>query len=334
MPESRPLIIRLRHWVGDVVLSVPTLQRLDSAGYKLHLLGKGFAPQLLAGFGWQVHRLAPTLRQRVAQLQELRQSLHRDHARKSASTEAIVFPYSLSSALEARLAGLKACGFSTEGRSLLLGKTVPRPREGHTLEEYWSLGSAFLNEEAPAPKAVSWRNTTAAREQAHALLAGLGLSAQDAPGFILAVPYASGTYGGQSKHWPGFSDWLSNAAASTGCAILLCPGPGEEQAFRSDESRRIIVAPGIDLGVFAALAERARLVIANDTGPGHLAAATGAATLSVLGPTDASRWGVRGQHARTLQVAQGWPSVAQVNAVIEGMMRTDMLPRTVIPSDA
>ena len=47
------------------------------------------------------------------------------------------------------------------------------------------------------------------------------------------------------------------------------------------------MAPGVDLGVFAALAERARLVIANDTGPGHLAAATGANTLSVLGPTDA-----------------------------------------------
>ncbi|MFZ9406677.1 MAG: glycosyltransferase family 9 protein [Burkholderiaceae bacterium] len=323
MPERRPLIVRLRHWVGDVVLSVPTLQRLESAGYELHLIGKGFAPQLLAGFGWTVHRLAPTLRERVAQLRALRASLTPQAGSRTRRPEAIVFPYSFSSALEARLAGLKACGFATEGRSLLLGSTLPRPRTGHTLEEYWSLGSAFLNEDMPAPQAVKWQTTPEAQEQAKTLLAQAGLTRANSPGFILAVPYASGTYGGQSKHWPGFDSWLRQAWQSTGCMTLLCPGPGEEQQVRSDDAAHVRVLPGVDLGVFAALAEHARLVISNDTGPGHLAAATGTLTLSILGPTDASRWAIRGARGHTLQTAQGWPSVDEVRAAIEGMMRSD-----------
>ena len=55
----RPLIVRLRNWVGDVVLSVPLLQRLDAAGYQLQLLGRAWAQDLLAGPGWPVQTLAP-----------------------------------------------------------------------------------------------------------------------------------------------------------------------------------------------------------------------------------------------------------------------------------
>ena len=56
----RPLIVRLRNWVGDVTLGVPTLQRLADAGYDLRLVGKGWAADLLAGHGWPVEALGKT----------------------------------------------------------------------------------------------------------------------------------------------------------------------------------------------------------------------------------------------------------------------------------
>ena len=61
---SRPLIVRLRNWVGDVVLGIPLLQRLEDAGYQLQLLGKGWARDLLAGHGWAVETLPATVRER------------------------------------------------------------------------------------------------------------------------------------------------------------------------------------------------------------------------------------------------------------------------------
>ena len=69
----RPLVVRLCNWIGDVVLSLPALQQLQSAGYALQLYGKGWAPTLLSGYGWPVTVRARTLGERVAQLKALRQ---------------------------------------------------------------------------------------------------------------------------------------------------------------------------------------------------------------------------------------------------------------------
>jgi heptosyltransferase-2 len=73
----------------------------------------------------------------------------------------------------------------------------------------------------------------------------------------------------------------------------MYPGPGEGEAALRDFSRRGGAA-GADLGVYAALLQRAALVVSNDTGPAHIAAAVGTAVLSVLGPTKPSSgrpWG-------------------------------------------
>ena len=43
----RPLIVRLRNWVGDVILGVPALHLLQQNGSQLELLGKGWARSLL-----------------------------------------------------------------------------------------------------------------------------------------------------------------------------------------------------------------------------------------------------------------------------------------------
>lgn len=317
MNESRPLIIRLRNWVGDVVLSVPTLQRLESQGYELHLLGKGFAGALLRGFGWSVYKLEPSFRARVAQLRALRHTL----TRNGIKPRSIIFPYSLSSALEARLAGLKATGFATEGRSLLMSQSMPRPRKVHSSEEYWALGGHFLGVKEPAPTHIPWRIAREDSDRARTLIVESGLAPPGSSGFILAVPYASGGFAGRSKHWPAFEQWIASAYRTHGYPVVLCPGPDEEDQLTFDASSRVIVLPKIDLGLFAALSQEAKLVISNDTGPGHLAAAASAPTLSILGPTPVERWGVRGVRARTLQQPGSWPSLDEVDRAASDILQ-------------
>ncbi|MFY7854808.1 MAG: glycosyltransferase family 9 protein, partial [Rubrivivax sp.] len=78
-----------------------------------------------------------------------------------------------------------------------------------------------------------------------------------------------------------------------------------------------VVLDGGGLGTSGALLQRARLMISNDTGPGHLAAAVGAPLLSVLGPTDARQWGAWGPGVHTVQgqPAPGtWPHRDAVRA--------------------
>ena len=63
--------------------------------------------------------------------------------------------------------------------------------------------------------------------------------------------------------------------------------------FRSDEVVRrakvpllSLVEPPTTLGELAALIERARLVLTNDTGPRHMAVALGVPVVVLMGPTD------------------------------------------------
>lgn len=301
-----PLIVRLRNWVGDVVLSVPTLQRLQASGFELHLVGKGWAGDLLAGFGWQVHKLPARHFERLGQLQQLRRALSSAGRRPVG----LAFPYSFSSALEMRLAGLRPTGFAYEGRSLLLHRAVRRPPGLHTLEEYWALGSAFLGSEAPVPDSIEWRLHPAAIAQAQALQAARGLK----PGFVLACPFAGGTFASQDKRWPDFAEYIDRLADATGRQVVLCPGPGEEAATAHRDHPRAVTLEGVGMGAYGALMSRAALVVSNDTGPGHLAAAVGAPLLSVLGPTQPGLWRPWGQNVHIERHWPRWPKVSEVLA--------------------
>jgi heptosyltransferase-1 len=75
--------------------------------------------------------------------------------------------------------------------------------------------------------------------------------------------------------------------------------------IRDGSSARAILAPPTDLHELAALLSRAALMIANDTGPLHLAAALGTPSLGLFGPTRAARNGPYGPRCRGLQSPDG-----------------------------
>lgn len=304
------LVVRLRNFVGDVVLSVPTLQRLAGAGYALHLVGKGWARPLLEGFGWPVHRLAEGLPARVGQWRTLRRELLSAGASVArAGPDAIAFPYSFGSALEMRLGGWRPLGFAYEGRSWLLARALPKPRGVHTLAEYWQLADALLGRTATLPAAIGWRIAEPARERARERMRAHGLET----GFVLACPFAGGTYDRTDKRWPAFAAFVEQARAAFGRPIVLCPGPGEEGLVARRDYPGAVTLEGVDFGEYAALIEASSLVVSNDTGPGHLAAAVGTPLLSVLGPTIPEHWGAWGPQ---VHIVRGWPQWPTVETVL------------------
>lgn len=307
---SRPLIVRLRNWVGDVVLGLPTLQRLERNGYRLVLVGKGWASDLLAGHGWPVHPLGPTLVERVRQLRQLRREARVNDAGFDQRINAVAFPYSMSSALEMRLAGLKAIGHRHEGRDWLLSRPVRRLDRAHELANYWHLGNALLDEEVPPPGDTRLAVAPTHAQAAAELRSRLGIR----PGYVVVCPFAGGTFEKLDKSWPQFPRFAGEALPSLGRDVLICPGPGDEVTQAERDFAGCTLAPGVRLGTYAALLRDAALVVSNDTGPGHMAAAVGAPLLSVLGPTDPARWGAVGPSVHIVQQPQGWPSVDEVLA--------------------
>lgn len=309
---SRPLIVRLRNWVGDVVLSIPALEHLQSHGYQLQLVGKGWASRLLAGHGWSVTRLADGRGDRIAQLRQLAREACLVDPGFDARINAVLGPFSFSSALEARLAGLRPIGHAHEGRSLLLARAVPRRPGVHELVNYWQLACALTGSSAPPPQRIDLKVRSEAQAAARQRLAAAGIG----PGFVMLCPFAGGTFEGQDKRWPAFPEFARVAAAALGWPLLLCPGPDEVAEARGEYGHARVLE-GVPLDEYAALLQAAALMVSNDTGPGHMAAAVGTPLVSVLGPTDAAQWGPWGPGVDIVQPASGWPTVPDVLAVCQ-----------------
>ena len=311
----RPLIVRLRNWVGDVVLSLPALHLLQAHGYQLQLTGKGWAPALLAGEGWPVQVRPARLLDRAAQLRALRREATALDAGFARRDNALVFPNSFSGALEMRLAGLKATGYADEGRSPLLARALPMPPpEGHMLLRFWRLACVFLGVEATPPEAIALRTLAADQQAADALLQAHGLR----PGFVVVCPTAGGNFENMNKMWPQFPAY-TRALLAHGVQVLALPGPGEER-FLAEQHAGVNALPGVGLGVYGGLLRRAGLVVANDTGPAHLAAAVGAPLLSVLGPTLPGQWAPWGPNVELVRYWPEWPSVVDVMQRTEAML--------------
>jgi heptosyltransferase-2 len=311
--DRRALIVRLRNFVGDTVLSLPALRLLEQHGYRLELVGKGWARGLLEAEGWPVHIRPAGLGGRVAQLRELRWRLRAEDPGFDRRANALLFPYAFSAALDARLAGLHAEGHAGDGRTWLMHRGRPRREGRHTLVEYWELACDFLGIEAEPPQDIHMKVADAQREQARALLAAHGIE----PGrFVLICPFANGKVEFLDRSWPAFPDCARRLHAA-GRPVVIVPGPAEvegAQVLYPDAIR----LDGVALGVYNALLQLAGVVVANDTGPAHMAAGVGARLLSVWGRDDAARWAPWGSTVTVLRRGPGeWSGVDEVISAVD-----------------
>jgi ADP-heptose:LPS heptosyltransferase len=120
---------------------------------------------------------------------------------------------------------------------------------------------------------------------------------------------------------PRFAALAERLATEAGARLLLLWGPDEAHMAREISlalpGHSALLAPPTDLGELAALLKRCRLMIANDTGPLHLAAALGTPSLGLYGPTRAERNGPYGPRCRGLQSPDGAMTGLEVGAVFD-----------------
>lgn len=306
MPQ--PFVVRLCNWIGDVVLSLPALSLLQTHGFDLHLYGKGWAPTLLSGYDWPVTTRAKTFGERVRQLAALDRTLATVDPSMRRRLNALAMPNSFSSALELRLAGFKASGYARDGRSLLLSQRQRPGAAPHALESFWALACGVLGVTLPAPERIEMQLADAAVHRARALIDHHGWSG----GYVCIAPFAAGTVHKQPKKWPEFPRFVRELAR-LGLPIVVCPGPGERAEAQALYGSAEVIDE-LPLDAFAALLRASRLVVANDTGPGHIAAAVGAPLITVLGPTLVEQWRPWGPTATVVSgsTRPTWPTVDQV----------------------
>jgi ADP-heptose:LPS heptosyltransferase len=117
----------------------------------------------------------------------------------------------------------------------------------------------------------------------------------------------------QRARWPvdGFVALAKRLVARDGLPVLVTGSPADApiaEAIADSAGRGVVaVAGATSIGVFAAVAERARAVVAMDSGPMHVAAAVGAPTggIFALQSDEPDRWAPLG--ARVASVRPSYP---------------------------
>jgi heptosyltransferase-2 len=294
-------LVRLPNWVGDVVIALPILDELGRVGFDLVLAGRAWCDDLLAAY--------PLLRVPVT----------RNHLaaargfRRLGVDRGMLLTRSIGSALEMRVAGIRAVGYRAQGRTPLLYRSLRKRSGDHLLDYYWRVGGLACathgGDRSGFTGAARQPVLQLARE--HRADADAALSAAEiAPPFQVWCPLATNRIHGHSKVWPRFTE-LGRRMAAEGVQVVCCPGPGQEEQTM-EALPGALVLDGLGLGAMAAVMERAEFVLANDTGPMHVAAGVGALVLGLFGPgSNPRRTGPIG--GRMLGGHDGWPDTDAVH---------------------
>jgi ADP-heptose:LPS heptosyltransferase len=121
-----------------------------------------------------------------------------------------------------------------------------------------------------------------------------GVATLDAGSYVCVHPGARF----QSRRWPPerFAA-VADAVAETGLTVCIT-GTADERAITSAVAAQMKAVPidltgRLSLGAFATLVSEAALVVANDTGASHIAAAVGTRSVIIASGADVARWAPR-----------------------------------------
>ncbi len=284
------ILVRAPTWVGDVVMSTPALRALRAGhpGAEIVVAGRPSIADLVRGLP-SVDRFLPApgagLKPLVAYAAGLR---------AESFDWAVLLPDSARAAVGPFLARIPVrAGYARDAlRRALLTHALPPPQEGgkrvpiSMIERYQritrTLGCADAGVETEVPVVPD------ARSRLERRLAAAGIKPED-----LLLVVAPGASFGESKLWPPehFATACDRLGRERGLVTVLAPGPGEEPiaaeiVARMATSAVNLVDPPTTLAELVALEQRATLVLANDTGPRHIAVALGRPVIAMLGPTD------------------------------------------------
>lgn len=303
----RRIYIRLPNWIGDVCMSLPSLEAVLATGCEVVICAKPWAKDLLNGI--PAFDFIP-LTGKWSQDRRLIKA-HQKNKPAHGKSVGLLLPDSLTSALSFRLAGLPCAGYRDDGRSLLLKWPITKPTSTlHAVESWYYVTKTALQQwgfrvaDTPS-KCLSLPLTAQHQQDAEQIIQTLAGKA-----FILIAPTATGKHKGREKVWP-FFDSLTRRLQQDGHLVVMSPPPNEkEMALRNAPTATLL--PPISLGAFVALLQQASAVICNDSGVSHLASLGAKHQFTLIGVTEPTRTGPWSPSATVLGKMDAWPSIDEV----------------------
>lgn len=223
---------------------------------------------------------------------------------------AVLFQNAFEAAFLAWLAGIpQRYGYATDGRVFFLTTPVAVPsRRVHQVEYYWNLLKPLgLSGVASSPALCV---TADESRQLDVRLAGAEVGVSD-----IVIGINPGSTYGSAKRWlperfAEVAQRLAGRIEQDGNAqvVVVILGARGEESLGKDIAARInrrsvVLSGATTIRELMAVVKRCRLLVTNDTGPMHIAAACGVPVVAVFGPTDSHTTAPYGQERSIVREA-------------------------------
>ena len=289
------LVVRAPNWIGDAVMCEPAIRGLKSLfpHAELTVLAKAVVADMFIGYPGVDHILRyedKGIHAGLAGKWTLAATLRRQRF-----DLAILFQNAFEAAFLTWLADIpRRYGYATDGRAMFLTDPVAVPDPElmtHQVGYYWNMLRLLgLNGEMPAPALALLADEERAMEER---LESAGIKSGD----ILIGINPGSTYGSAKRWLPErFAETTRRVVgqlgeqAGTRVAVVILGAKGEEQLGRDIaakvETRSVVLSGATTIRELMAVTKRCQILLTNDTGPMHIAAAFGVPVVAVFGPTD------------------------------------------------
>lgn len=285
------IVVRGTNWVGDAVMSIPALRELRGIipTAKITLNTRRWATGIFQDADFVDEILVIEENQSVL-------SQAKDW-RKRRFDAAILFTNSFQSALVARMGHVpRRFGYAKEARSILLTDSYKIPgwkNERHEIYYYLNLvGNVCASLTGSNPELVSEPRfeldvSEIRRENAKRILAenGVDLSRK-------TVVFVSGSTNSRAKRWSpqSFAKLNDRIQFELKANVVLIGAENElevsDEVFANCHRKPTILTGKTSLDEVTAILSVCDMLISNDTGPAHIAAALGIKTIVIFGPTN------------------------------------------------
>jgi len=291
----KSILVRGPNWLGDAVMCEPALRGLQRLfpHAQISLLVKSAVADLFAGHPALTRVLTYDVNGHHAGLSG--KWVLAGELRQQGFDMAVLFQNAFEAAFLTFLAGVpRRYGYATDGRSLLLSNPVAVPdrhRLVHQVRYYWDLLKPLgLTGDPSAPELVVFPE----EEQAMAgRFAKGGLTETDV---VVGVNPGS-TYGGAKRWLPERFAEVTERLCRTiresreqEVSVVIFGAKGEERLGQEIAShlsfRSLVLSGATTIRELMAAVKRCAVLLTNDTGPMHIAAAFQVPVVAIFGSTD------------------------------------------------
>jgi len=290
--DDGAVLVGVPNWVGDGVMAMPALQafrRRNPRACIVVLVKPAMRPL------WAMHEAADAIVEMHAGLRPAVNAV-----RAADCGRAVILPNSFRSALIPCLAGVPdRRGMAGHWRRWLLTDVVRPPSEperAHQVYEYLDLLAPGTPAGGFEPPRLNVPESAAMKAQ--------GFVASLAAPRIALLP---GAARGPSKQWPAehFMALGRQLAGNPGASLIVLGGAREAdlcaRVAKGIGPAGICPSGASSMAEWAALLQACDLVICNDSGGAHVAAAVGTPEVVIFGMTDPSRTAPLGGRCRIVQ---------------------------------